>query len=395
VGLVPDRGSDGGTAGYDVVVIGAGVVGACCARELAGAGLRVCVVDRGGVASGTTGAGEGNILVSDKEPGPELDLALISRHLWVELGDELPDAVELEEKGGLVVASSSQGLTGLEAAAAAQRAHGVDAEPVDAAGLHELEPNLAPGLAGGVLYPQDMQVHPMLAAAHLLHRARELGADVRLRTHVDGVELDADGTILGVRAGHEAIRCRWVVNAAGTWGGEVGAMLGGSIPVLPRRGFVLVTEPLAVGTVRHKVYGADYVANVTSDDAGLETSPVVESTRSGTILIGASRERVGFDATTSYDALGRLAAQAIALFPTLEGARVQRVYRGYRPYCPDHLPVIGADPRVRGLVHACGHEGAGIGLAPGTARLVREAVTGATPSLALAPFSPVRFEAAA
>ncbi len=173
----------------------------------------------------------------------------------------------------------------------------------------------------------------------------------------------------------------------GRWPGE-------SIPVLPRRGFVLVTEPLPP-TVHHKVYGADYVANVASDSAGLETSPVVESTRAGTILVGASRERVGYDRTPSYEVLGRLAAQAIALFPVLAGVRVQRGYRGFRPYCPDHLPVIGPDPRVDGLVHACGHEGAGIGLAPATALLVTEAVTGAVPSIPIDAFSPLRFGTAA
>ena len=121
----------------------------------------------------------------------------------------------------------------------------------------------------------------------------------------------------------------------------------------------------------------------------------MESTRSGTVLIGASRERVGFDRTVSYDVLGRLAAQAITLFPVLAGVRVQRTYRGFRPYCPDHLPVIGPDARVDGLLHACGHEGAGVGLAPGTAALVTEAITGAPASLSLDPFSPLRFGEAA
>jgi len=241
-----------------------------------------------------------------------------------------------------------------------------------------------------VHYPQDMQVQPMLAAAHLLRMARDRGAALRSRTEVLDVVLDGD-RVVGVVTDRGEIPCRWVVNAAGTWGGEVGRRLHAPIPVLPRRGFILVTEPVG-DVVRHKVYGADYVANVASDRAGLETSPVIESTRSGTVLIGASRERVGFDPTTSFDVLGRLAAQAISLFPALAGVRVQRAYRGFRPYCPDHLPVIGTDPRVDGVLHACGHEGAGIGLAPGTGRLVAEALTGAPPSLDLGAFSPVRFE---
>ncbi|MDA8437118.1 MAG: FAD-dependent oxidoreductase [Actinomycetales bacterium] len=379
---------------YDVVVVGAGIVGASCAHRLAEAGLSVCVVDRGPVVSGTTGAGEGNILVSDKQAGPELDLALLSVRLWHELADILPRAVELEAKGGIIVSSSAAGLAAVVAAADRQRAHGIVADVVGPDRLAELEPHLAHDVVGGVSYPQDMQVQPMLAAAHLLRIARGHGAVVRPHTRMVGVDLGADGSIRAVRTDGGPIGCRWVVNAAGTWGGEVATLAGGPVPVLPRRGFILVTEPLPA-TVHHKVYGADYVANVASDSAGLETSPVIESTRAGTVLIGASRERVGFDRTPSYDVLGRLAAQAIALFPVLAGARVQRTYRGFRPYCPDHLPVIGADPRVDGLVHACGHEGAGIGLAPATAVLVTETVTGAVPSMPVDAFSPLRFEAAA
>jgi glycine/D-amino acid oxidase-like deaminating enzyme len=382
----------GGTA-YDVVVVGAGVVGAACAHRLAESGLRVCVVDRVGVASGTTGAGEGNILVSDKQPGPEFDLALMSRHLWASYADVLPEQVELETKGGVVVASTAEGLVALQKLAKWQRAHGAEVVLVDGAGLRELEPNLAPGMAGGVHYPQDMQVQPMLATAHLIRLARDRGAELRVRTEVTGVRRDAAGAVAGVLTDKGEIACRWVVNAAGTWGGDVAERLEAPIPVLPRRGFVLVTEPVG-DLVRHKVYGADYVASVASDDAGLDTSPVVESTRSGTVLIGASRERVGFDRTTSYEVLARLAAQASALFPALAGARVQRAYRGFRPYCPDHLPVIGPDHRVDGVVHACGHEGAGVGLAPGTALLVTETVTGVATSLSLDHFSPARFEEA-
>ena len=99
----------------DVVIIGAGIVGACCARACAQAGLDTVLVDRGAVASGTTGAGEGNILVSDKEPGPELDLALLSRHLWAEMAGELGDSFELDPKGGLVVAARTETLDHLHA----------------------------------------------------------------------------------------------------------------------------------------------------------------------------------------------------------------------------------------------------------------------------------------
>ncbi|MFF8194984.1 NAD(P)/FAD-dependent oxidoreductase [Streptomyces bobili] len=390
------------------------MIGAACSLYAVRAGLDVVVVDRGPVAGGTTGAGEGNLLVSDKEPGPELELALLSRRLWREItvagppDDRRPPdrgfdrpidgrvvdgrvvdgrAIEYEPKGGLVVASTPEALTALTALAAGQRAAGVDTVPVTPDQLRELEPYLAHGLAGGVLYPQDAQVMPTLAAAHLL---RASGARVETGRTVAGVLRGADGAVRGVRTERGDLRAPAVVNAAGTWGAEVAALAGVSLPVLPRRGFVLVTEPLP-RRVRHKVYSADYVADVASDSAALQTSPVVEGTAAGPVLIGASRERVGFDRSFSLPVVRALAAGATRLFPFLEHVRAMRAYSGFRPYLPDHLPAIGPDPRVPGLFHACGHEGAGIGLATGTGHLIAQTLTCKAPDLDLTPFRPDRF----
>jgi glycine/D-amino acid oxidase-like deaminating enzyme len=366
----------------DVVVVGAGMVGAACAYYCARAGLSVTVVERGSVAAGTTGAGEGNILLSDKELGPELDLALLSARLWRELAAEHGPAFEYEPKGGVVVAATDAELGALRGLAAEQAAHGVTTEDVDPVAV---EPNIAPDLAGGVYYPQDAQVQPMLAAAQLL---RHSGARILTGTTVTGF-LGGE-RITGVRTTAGDLPADAVVNAAGTWGGEIAELAGGPVPILPRRGFVLVTEPLPV-LVRHKVYAADYVADVAADTAGLRTSPVIEGTKAGTILIGASRERVGFDRTPSLPVLRSLAAGAVRLFPVLADVAVLRAYNGFRPYCPDHLPVIGADPRRPGLLHACGHEGAGIGLAPATGALVADLLTGTTPALGVEAFRPDRF----
>nr|WP_222108457.1 FAD-binding oxidoreductase [Streptomyces cupreus] len=371
----------------DVVVVGAGMVGAACALYVARSGLDVIVVDRGPVAGGTTGAGEGNLLVSDKEPGPELDLALLSVRLWAELAEEFGESVEYEAKGGLVVASNPDGLTGLQRLADGQRTAGVVARPVTGDALYDLEPHLAPGLAGAMHYPQDSQVMPALAAAHLL---RASGARLLTGRTVTAVARTPEGAVRGVRTDRGDIHAPSVVNATGTWGGELATLAGTHLPVLPRRGFVLVTEPLP-RLIRHKVYAADYVADVASDSAALQTSPVVEGTSAGPVLIGASRERVGFDRSFSLPVVRELAAGATRLFPALADVRALRSYVGFRPYLPDHLPAIGPDPRVPGLLHACGHEGAGIGLATGTGHLIAQALTGKTPELSLTPFSPDRF----
>jgi len=372
----------------DVVVIGAGVVGASCAWHAARAGLRVTVVDRGAVAGGTTGAGEGNLLVSDKPPGPELDLARLSGRLWRQIAVEV-GGFEYEPKGGVVVAGSETGLTDLHRISAGQRAAGVEAVPLSAAALDEYEPHLAHDLRGGVFYPDDAQVQPMLAAARLLADARAQGVQVLPGVQVTGLLRDGD-RVVGVRTAARRHPAAAVINAAGTWGGTVAALAEVDLPVLPRRGFILVTEPLP-RVVRHKVYAAEYMSDVASDDRHLQTSPVVEGTAAGPVLIGSSRERVGFDRTVSVPVLRKLAAQAIRLFPVLADVAVIRAYRGFRPYSPDHLPIIGPDPRAPGFVHACGHEGAGVGLAAATGHLLAQVLTGTRPDLDLTPFRPERF----
>ncbi|MEU8838465.1 FAD-binding oxidoreductase [Streptomyces roseus] len=370
----------------DVVIIGAGVVGAAIAYYAARSGLSVAVVDRGPVAGGTTGAGEGNLLVSDKEAGPELDLALLSAGLWRELAAVLPQEIEYEAKGGLVVAPDEASLAALRTFADGQREAGVEAVEAGAGELRDLEPHLAPGPVGAFLYPQDAQVQPAQAAARLLAAS---GASVHLGEEVTEI-LTGPAGVRGVRTPGGELLAPAVVNAAGTWGGRIAELAGVTLPVLPRRGFVLVTEPLPQ-LVRHKVYAADYISDVASGSAALQSSAVVEGTPAGPVLIGATRERVGFDRSLSVEALRRLATQASALFPVLARARVLRTYHGFRPYLPDHLPAIGPDPRLPGLLHACGHEGAGIGLAPATGVLIAAALAGAQPPLPLAPFRPDRF----
>ncbi|MGW9207211.1 NAD(P)/FAD-dependent oxidoreductase [Embleya sp. NPDC055664] len=370
----------------DVVVIGAGVVGAACAHFAARAGLSVTVLDRGPVAGGTTGAGEGNLLVSDKEPGPELALALLSLRLWAELAERRDD-FEYEPKGGLIVARTGAEAAAMAATAAAQRACEVTAHAVDAARLPDYEPHLSRAVVAGTHYPQDAQVQPALAAASML---RADGIRLHTGVSVTGFLRGADERVVGVRTSHGDLAAGAVVNAAGTWSGEVAALAGIALPILPRRGFVLVTEPLPP-IVRHKVYAAAYAGDVAGDEADLASSPVIEGTPAGTVLIGASRERVDFDPSFPVPVLRRLAAQAIELFPVLAGASVLRAYRGFRPYCPDHLPVVGPDPRAPGLLHACGHEGAGVGLAPATGLLIARTLTGERPDVDLAPFAPTRF----
>ncbi len=370
----------------DVVVVGAGVVGAACAEALTRAGLRVCVIDRVGPAAGSSSAGEGNLLVSDKLPGPELDLARHSLRLWQEFAARSAVGFEFDPKGGVVVAGSVAGADGLRQTVTAQRGSGVSAELVEGADLLALEPMLAPDLILGAYYPQDAQVQPMLAVRALL-----AAADVEV---VGGCELlgatrDRNGELVSVATSLGPIATSRVVIAAGAVSAGVAALVGASVPVVPRRGHVVVTEPVSM-LVRHKVYEADYVAAVESDDAGLLTSAVVEGTEAGPILLGSSRELVGFDRRPSLAAIAGITARAVRIFPFLKDIRAMRSYLGFRPATPDHLPIIGPDAVAAGVWHATGHEGAGVGLALGTADLIRALLSGEAPAVAGEPFAPSR-----
>ena len=371
----------------DAIVIGAGIVGASSALSLTNAGLKVLVIDRGAVSSGTTGAGEGNILVSDKDPGPELTLALHSRNLWFEMQDDVGDSFELEAKGGVVVARRDDGP--LIKLASEQSQHGVMIEKCNQSRLHELEPYLHPDISSGVFYPQDAQCQPMLAAAHVIRTVVQRGGEFISQAKVTRINVE-NGAVTGIETTRGTFNAPIIVNATGTWAGELAELAGSHLPIAPRKGFILVTEPTKK-YIFHKVYDSDYVANVASSDADLQTSTVVEGTRSGTILIGASRERVGFDGAMNYEILRTLAAQATSLFPVLRDVQLLRAYRGFRPYAPDHLPVIGQDAKVKGLWHSAGHEGAGIGLAPGSAALITDAILGRGSFMDGAAFSPARF----
>jgi hypothetical protein len=208
-----------------------------------------------------------------------------------------------------------------------------------------------------------------------------------------GAELDRQGNVRSVRTTMGTVAVgTCVVNASGPWAGEVARRLGTDIPVEPRRGHVLVTEP-EPPFVRHKVYEAGYVSAVHDDGTGLACSAVVEATRSGTMLLGSSREFVGFSRELDPRIVRTIAARAVALFPDLAQARLMRAYVGFRPTTPDRLPIIGADHSVGGIYHAAGHEGAGIGLALVTAEIVETLVLGQTPPMDLAPFAPERFAA--
>jgi D-hydroxyproline dehydrogenase subunit beta len=192
---------------------------------------------------------------------------------------------------------------------------------------------------------------------------------VRTDTPVGRLVLSASGRVEAVETATGRIPARTVVVAAGVWAREIAATAGLDVPVYPRKRQIVVIER-APAFFHRKVMEAGYVATVESSEAGLQVAMVAESTRANTLLLGSSRELVGFDRNVSLRVAAAIAARAIRFFPALAGLRCIRTYAGLRPFSPDHLPLIGPVAGAEGVYVAAGHEGSGICLAPATAWLI-------------------------
>jgi glycine/D-amino acid oxidase-like deaminating enzyme len=373
----------------DVVVVGAGIVGAAVARELAVRGVDVALVDRGAVSSGTTGLGEGNVLCSDKEAGPELELTRAGLALYDELDARLGEEARIRRKGALIVHPDA----GTWAAEPARLARvGIpEARLLDAGEVRELEPELTGPLHGASVFPGDLQVDARRIAKALAREAVQAGAALREGCEVAAVET-AGGRVAAVRtAAGERLAAGAVVIAAGPWSAALAEAAGLRLPLEPRKGqLVRLTAP-APRLIRHKVVDGSYLASVTSAAARLELSTVVETTWEGDVLVGSSRERRGFDTSVDPAVGAAMVERAARLFPRLARLPVAAEWAGLRPWLPDHLPAIGASRAVEGLWVATGHEGAGVALGPVTGRLVAQLYCGAPPVVDPAPFDPDRF----
>jgi len=362
---------------HDAIVIGAGIVGAACARALARDGRKVLVLDAGYVSGGTTAAGMGHLVVMDDSP-EQLALTSLSVSLWRELAPTLPREAEYDPCGTIWIAADEAQLAAVHEKRAVYAAAAVASEPLGPRDLASLEPQLRPGLAGGLLVPGDSVVYQPRATAALLDEARALGTTVRERCRVEAVEDHA------VRCGGETLRADVIVNAAGA----EAAGLTPELPVVPRKGHLAITDRYP-GFVRHQLVELGYLASahvMTTESVAFNVQPRA----TGQLLIGSSRELVGWDASTNRRILRRMLDRAVDFMPSLAALSVIRTWTGFRPATPDKLPLVGPWPHTPGLWIAAGHEGLGIATSLGTARLLADLVAGRTPPIDAAPYAPER-----
>ena len=361
----------------DAIVVGAGIVGAACAVALARDGLRVLVLDADAAALGTTAAGMGHLVVMDDSP-EQLALTRYSTSLWRQQSAALSAASELEWCGTVWVAEDEAQLDAVRAKQRLYTDNGIAAELLDQQTLHEAEPNLRRGLAGGLLVPSDGVIYQPAATIAMLALARELGVEVLERMPVEEIVSS------GVRCGADTLRADVVVNAAGA----AAASLTPQLPVVPRKGHLVITERHP-GFCRHQVVELGYLASahvMTTESVAFNVQP--RST--GQVLIGSSRELVGWDASVNRRVLSRMIERACAFMPAVAELTAVRTWTGFRPATPDKLPLIGRWPDVPGLWIAAGHEGLGITTSLGTAAILADLVAGRDPALDAAPSAPDR-----
>jgi D-hydroxyproline dehydrogenase subunit beta len=365
-------------AEYDVVIVGAGIVGAACAHEFARRGMRVAVVDRDVVGSGATAAGMGHIVVMDDSVA-QFALTRYSQQLWQALRPELPDDVEYEQCGTIWVAADEEEMAEVRRKHEYYGTRGVPTEVLDGAAVKKLEPNLRDGMAGGLLVPEDGVLYPPCAARFLIERAQKHGAEIHVgisvqRMGAHRVTLSDGRTIAGNR----------IVNAGGAWSSELTA----GVEIKKRKGHLVITDRYP-GFLRHQLVELGYLKSahsVTSDSVAFNVQP----RRTGQILIGSSRQYGAEHKEVDHEILRRMLLRAQEYMPGLGSLSAVRTWTGFRAATPDKLPLIGPWPGDESLFLATGHEGLGITTSLATAKLLVDQITGAQPAIPIEPYLPMR-----
>lgn len=384
----------------DVIVVGCGVIGSSVAYYLSRAGLSVTVVERGDAASGTSSACDGNVLVTDKMPGFDSQMTFESQKLYDKLENELGYDFEYRRLGSTLAVEDEGQEKVARDWVKRQTEAGVPMRYLEGAQVGEDEPRLAKDIIGLVECASDSSLDPMAVVFGFTEAAKRFGAVIKPWTEVRSVLRGKSGEICGVDTSGGEIRAPKVVLAAGVWTPAIAASVGVDVPVVPRKGHILVAErSQAVG--RRKMmefgylmakFGSREKRKVEPDMEKYGIAFVFEPTPHGNFLIGSSREFVGFDTTCDTRVLELLARRAIRFYPCIKDINVVRSYAGLRPYTPDHLPVVSPVDEVPGLYITCGHEGDGIGLAPITGVLSTQMITGQPSVVPLEPLSVNRFK---
>lgn len=388
----------------EVVVVGGGAIGLSCAWHLAQKGVKVVLVDAGAPAGGTSGACGGYLCVSTKLPGTMMRMAQLSQSIYPGFAKALGQGLELERIEGLLLIERLEDRSAAEAHTEAIRACGVPARTINGVKMRELEPAISKEMVGGILCPNELGVTPYDLVFALVRALEQLAVPMYWNHKVESIDAGARASSLeavnrhGERIGFSAEQ---FVIATGVWSGEVGRKFGLTLPVIPRRGELLVSarnEAIVSRPVVSARYLAAKAAGVEHKEDDLSRFGYafgMETTSFGQNVVGTTRTFGGFNRAPDPGALRIIMSEGAKRIPALNGMTLIRAYAGLRPYVPDRKPIIGRSSRIPNVVVATGHEGDGMTLTPLTGKLVTDIVLQRSTVVPLDEFSPDRFESVA
>lgn len=360
----------------DVLVLGGGIIGLACARELALKGLRVEVVERlpAGAEASLAAAGMLSPLGEVALPGPLLEACLASHALWgpwvADLESETGLSVDYDTSGALLVALDEEDEAELHRTAFAVRELGAPADEVEISALRHWVPDISPHARRALHLPDEHRVDNVQLCAVLAQAAQKLGVEIHYDSEAVRVEHRPGGTVL-VSGHHWRKEARLLVLAAGAWSGL--------LPELP---------PLPVRPVRGQIV---LLGGISWPWSGIVKRGSLYAVRRGAtgLLVGSTQEEAGFDKHNTLAGVEDLLAFVRGLFPGLGNARLETVWAGLRPGTADDLPILGPIPGWPAIA-ATGHFRNGILLAPWTAREVAR-LAFSQDETEIPAFSPRRF----
>jgi glycine/D-amino acid oxidase-like deaminating enzyme len=362
--------SDELPASADVVVVGAGLIGLATAYYLVAAGVsNVCVVDRGDLLSEASGANAGGLWFAHQSLAAGSAIGLV--HEGAALYDALEDEFSFDRTcgGALELVQSEAAIPAAKQRTAAIRKAGFEAEWLTPADLIGVEPALRGDFVGGILLPDDGQLHPAMLAAGWVRRIREAGGSV-----CAGVEATTLGPPVETSAGSIETEC--VVVACGSWTPLLTQTLGWSPPIHPVRGTLLALPEHPLGAVRTTILGDKFYW---------------WQLASGAVVGGGSEEHVGFDRTPNDSIVADIRADLASCLPSLASSETVCSWSGFRPRCDDELPVIGYVPGHDDIFVAAGHFRMGVMTAPSTGLALAQLIVEGETDIDLSAMEPERF----
>lgn len=363
----------------DVVIIGGGMIGTSIAFQLGHLFKKVVVLESGELGGQTSASCDKAIFLQSKKPGFPIKLARESRKMFSHLEEDLGMSIEFKPSGGMIIIESEEHLPFMEEFTEKQRDAGIDIDILDNKEVLERQPCLSPDVIGATFCREDAEVNPMYLSQAFAHGAEQQHVDIRTYTKVTQIFTEKN-KVTGVETTKGTILTDLVINAAGPFATNVAKMANVELPIKPRRGAILITDrqpPILKGSMLCSQYiAAKHVISDTDKTPPFGVGLSLGQTTSGNILIGGSREFVGFNKMVPSEVFAAIAKHAEKIAPYLADVKIIRTMAGFRPFTGDGLPIIDEAPNVQGFMIAAGHEGDGIALSPITGRLVADFIEG-------------------